>query len=163
MSNTLSPPLYSQAPDDESLKPSPCPLNCVSLSPCHKRDGKVWNREDRETSLLLDGTVAPPKETDGHLWTKQGGGKEKKIEEISMSGPTPRKHTVVPFEKMVTWMKAKIRPVNFLQMIHTHLNLDSSRDSIKGEKVNRLLKNHGLKSSILLLRSAWANQVKQIK
>lgn len=76
MSNTLSPPLYSQAPDEESLKPSLCPLNCVSLSPCRKRDGKVWNREDRETSFLLDGTVAPLKETDGHPWTKQGGGKE---------------------------------------------------------------------------------------
>ncbi len=64
---TLSlPPLYSQAPDEESLKPSTCPLNCVSLSPCHKRDGKVWNWEDRGTSFLLDGTVAPPKETDGH-------------------------------------------------------------------------------------------------
>ncbi len=44
-----------------------------------------------------------------------------------------------------------------------HLNLDSSRDSRKGEKVNRLLKNHGLKSSILLLRSARANQDKQIE
>ncbi len=93
MSNTLSPPLYSQAPDDESLKPSPCPLNCVSLSPCHKRDGKVWNGEDRETSLLLDGTVAPPKETDGHPWTKQGGGKEKKIENLNEWSNTPQTHS----------------------------------------------------------------------
>ncbi len=48
MSNTLSPPLYSQAPDEESLKPSTCPLKFVFPSAPAKKEMEKYETERTE-------------------------------------------------------------------------------------------------------------------